>query len=559
MINKPSILIAALQDPACYDHPVTAVELVETHISWVLLAGDYAYKIKKPLDLGFLDFSTLEKRHHFCNEELRLNRRLAPQLYLEVVAITGTPETPELNGAGAPIEYAVKMAQFPQEAQLDRVLARGELHVRHIDSVAAELAAFHGRIAAAGADSPFGAPERVYQPIGQNFDQIRPLIETDDLAQLARLKTWSEQNYARLKQDLRARKRDGFIRECHGDVHLANMALIDDVQEHECREGANGASLPRAPRLDPIGEGQGRPGAADRVVIFDCLEFNETLRWIDVMNEVAFLVMDLDDRGRPDFARRALNTYLEHTGDYAGLNVFRFYQVYRALVRAKVACIRLGQSGLSPEERADVRQTYRGYTDLAERYTESDAPALIITHGLSGCGKTWLTQLLIDTMDVVRVRSDVERKRLHGLGRLARSGSGIATGLYTPEAGRQTYERLALLARTILGAGHAVIIDAAFLKREQRERLRTVADEMRVPFVILDVQAPEEVLRQRIMQREREGRDASEAGLAVLDHQLAIWEPLGADEIPRALPIPGHQPPSSVELTAGLRRLIQTD
>ena len=522
MINKPSILIAALQDPACYDHPVTAVEVVETHISWVLLAGDYAYKIKKPLDLGFLDFSTLEKRHRFCNEELRLNRRLAPQLYLEVVAITGTPEAPELNGAGAPIEYAVKMAQFPQEAQLDRVLARGELHTPHIDFVAAELAAFHGRIAAAGADSPFGTAERVYQPVGQNFDQIRPLIETDDLAQLARLKTWSEQNYTMLKQGLHARKRDDFIRECHGDVHLANMALIDD-----------------------------------RVVIFDCLEFNENLRWIDVMNEAAFLVMDLDDRGRPDFARRALNTYLEHTGDYAGLRVFRFYQVYRALVRAKVACIRLGQSGQSPQERGRIRQTYRGYADLAERYTEVGAPALIITHGPSGCGKTWLTQSLIETMDIIRVRSDVERKRLHGLEHLARSGSGIVTGLYTPEAGRQTYERLALLARTILGAGHAVIIDAAFLKREQRERLRTVADEMHVPFVILDVQAPEAVLRRRITQREQESRDASEAGLAVLDHQLATREPLGADEIPRALPVPGQQPPSPVELTAGLQRLIQ--
>jgi hypothetical protein len=268
----------------------------------------------------------------------------------------------------------------------------------------------------------------------------------------------------------------------------------------------------------------------EHVTFFDCLEFSDNLRWIDTMSEVAFLTMDLDDRGRVDLARRALNAYLEHTGDYDGLAVFGFYQVYRAMVRAKVACIRSSQGDLSDEEKRRVREEYLGYANLAERYTQTQRAALIITHGLSGSGKTWLSQQLLESLGIIRLRSDVERKRLHGLTPHARSGSAIDSGIYTVEAGRRTYARLAELARTILRAGHPVIVDAAFLKRHQRDLLRVVSDQTRVPFVILDVQTPESVLRARLQRRIQQEREASEADLAVLDRQLASHEPLMADE-----------------------------
>lgn len=517
-------LIRALQNPALYDHPVKDFQLVETHISSVLLTGDYAYKLKKPLDLGFLDFSTLAKRRHFCHEELRLNRRLASQIYLEVLPITGTPENPRFGGPGEPIEYAIKMRQFPQEAQLDRVLARAGLKAAHIDQLAQTLADFHARIAVAGPETPFGTPEAVYFPMGQNFDQIRPLVLADFHPQLARLQRWSEQIRDRLKETLVARKRDGFIRECHGDVHLANLALLDD-----------------------------------QVVVFDCLEFNDNLRWIDTMNEVAFTVMDLDDRGQPVLARRFLNAYLERAGDYAGLALLRFYQVYRALVRAKVSVIRLGQPGLSATERERIENKYRGYADLAERYARPMMPALLIAHGLSGSGKTTLTQALVERLGAVRVRSDIERKRLHGLTAEQRSHSALDEGLYTADAGVRTYERLAAAARAIVGAGHTAVLDATFLKRAQRERMQRLADELHVPFLILAFEASEATLRARVARREEVGMDASEAGLAVLEHQRAGAEPLTTEERGQTLVINTDRLPTDAELSERvLTRLAPT-
>jgi aminoglycoside phosphotransferase family enzyme/predicted kinase len=495
-------LIQALHHPACYDHPAQNIRLVETHISWVLLTGPYAYKIKKPVNLGFLDFSTLEKRRFYCEEELRLNRRLAESLYLDVIPITGTPAHPVLTGTGAAIEYAVRMVQFPEDMRLDRMLARGELGSTHVDSLAQELAEFHGRIRVAADDSPFGNPEHVYEPVKENFEQIWPRIEAPDRIPLQRLEDWSERTFAGLRAIFLERKRQGFIRECHGDAHLANMVWLDG-----------------------------------RAVLFDCLEFNENLRWIDTMSEVAFLAMDLDDRGHADLARRALNAYLEHTGDYAGLAVFRFYQVYRALVRAKVACIRLSQSGLNEEEKRKVREEYLGYVNLAERYTRALPTALLITHGLSGSGKTWLSQQLLEAIDAIRLRSDVERKRLYGLTPRQRSGSGIDSGIYSAEASRLTYARLLELAGAILQAGYPVIVDAAFLKRAQRAPFRGLAEKLRAAFVILEIHAPEIVLRERLLHRADQTHEASEAGLAVLDHQLASREPLTADEKPDALAI----------------------
>ncbi|HKK06278.1 MAG TPA: AAA family ATPase [Gammaproteobacteria bacterium] len=502
-------LIDALQNPDIYPHPVSGVTLIETHISWVLLTGDYAYKLKKPVDLGFLDFSTLERRRHFCEQELRLNRRLAPQLYLEVVAIGGSSAAPRLAGPnapldGPPIEYAVKMRQFDPQAQLDRLLERGELTGAHMDRLAAVVADFHGRIAPAGPDRPFGSPEAVHAPVRENFEHLRRadacMGERAELAGLDALERWSEASFTRLGSTFAARRSGGFVRECHGDMHLRNMVLID-------------------------GE----------VVVFDCIEFNDNLRWIDVMSEVAFVDMDLRDRGRPDLAQRFLNAYLESTGDYAGLALLPYYRVYRALVRAKVAAIRLTQHDLDRDETQAVQAECRSYIELARSFTASRPPLLIITHGLSGSGKTTYTQQLLEATQAIRIRSDVGRKRLFAVAREDHRAREIDVGLYGREASERTYERLAEMAKGLLEGGYDVIVDAAFLKQAQRAHFRALAERSGVGFAILACEAPPTLLRERLRQRERAGRDASDAGLAVLEHQLKTADTLDAQERAEAL------------------------
>ena len=521
--NLPE-LIAALRDHATYPHAVREIEVIETHISWVILTGDYAYKLKKPVDLGFLDFTTLEQRRFYCEQELRLNRRLAPEIYLEVVAITGSAEHPVWNGAGEAIEYAVKMRQFPQEALLDRLLERGEMTPQHIDALTARIAAFHGEVEVAGADSPFGTPQRVLEPAMENFRQIRALLDSPaDLAALDVLQAWTEQQHAALAATFAQRKRDGFVRECHGDMHLGNIALVD-------------------------GE----------VTVFDCIEFNDDLRWIDVISEVAFLVMDLMDRKRADLGWRALNAYLEATGDYAGLAVLRYYLVYRAMVRAKVSAIRAGQTGLEPSERASVMGRYRGYTRLAQSFAAEPRPLLAITHGLSGSGKTTLSQTILEATGAIRIRSDVERKRLFGLAADERSGSGVASGLYGADATGLTYRHLETLAGAMVRAGFPAIVDAAFLQRAQRDSFRELASTLGVPFAILDFPADKATLRQRVAGRMALGRDASEADLAVLEHQFATQQPLAADELPLAITVATMNEGAPTSATEALRRLGNT-
>ena len=518
-----SRLIRALSNPAVFGDETTSVVVIETHISWVLLTGRFAYKIKKPVNLGFLDFSTLDKRRRYCEEELRLNRRLAPEIYLDVVPVSGTVESPRLAGDGEPIEFAVKMRQFPQEALLSRALADGRLSLAHIDRLAQEVAEFHAQAAVAPAESSFGTPERIEQPVLENFSR---LIDADlDAAvhsRIARLRDWSLREFAGHRGEFESRRRAGFVRECHGDMHLGNMIL--DGEE---------------------------------VVLFDCIEFNEHLRWIDVASEVAFCTMDLEDRGRADFARRFLNAYLEITGDYAGLTVLPFYRTYRALVRAKVAQLRADQPGVEAEDLRKLRTEVLGYLTLAERYTQPARPFLLVTHGFSGSGKTTSTQGVVETLGAIRVRSDVERKRLAGLEALSRTSSGVEQDLYSKDATTKTYAKLAELAGQVLRAGFSVIVDATFLKRQQRKEFRKLGERLHVPFLILDFQAREETLRHRVKDRARAGSDASEAGLAVLEHQLRTREPLAADELPSALPVDIEDPQAAGHLAAELKRRFQ--
>jgi hypothetical protein len=514
-------LIAALREPARYAHAVGRVELLQTHISCILLAGDYAYKIKKPVNLGFLDFSTLAARRHYCEEELRLNRRTAPGLYLDVLAIGGSASAPVIGGGGAAIEYALRMRRFGQDDLLDRMARSGTLAPAHIDALARGLAAFHGQIARAGADDAYGSPQRILAPALQNFEQMLPLMSAKtDIALLARLRDWTVREHAALAAAFEARKRDGWVRECHGDLHLGNIALLEGVPTP-----------------------------------FDAIEFNPDFRWTDVMNEIAFLAMDLFDHRLPRLAYRFLNAYLEQTGDYAGLLVLRYYLVYRALVRAKVACMRAHQTGIAAQAKSEIEQEQRRHLQLAEHLAAPAHPALLIMHGLSGSGKTTIAQDLLEALGAVRLRSDVERKRLHGLAPQAHSDSAPDAGMYTPAASERTYARLAELTRALLAARCPVIVDAAFLKRAQRDRFVALAREAGARFLVAACTAPAQTLRARVAARMREARDASEAGLAVLERQFATAEPLAPDEAGYTMTLDAQHGAGAPEAAALARRL----
>ena len=491
--NAPDTLVKALQNPELYDHPVKDFRVIETHISQVLLTGNYAYKIKKPMDFGFLNFSTLERRKHFCEEELRLNRRLASELYLDVLPITGSPEQPQIGGAGEPFEYAIRMRQFNQDELFDRRQERGEMTAELLASVARQAAQFHDSLRPITGDKPLGTPEAVYAAMQENFDQIRPLL-TDKalLTQLDALEDWTRTTFERHRELIASRRANGLVRECHGDLHLANITVF------------NG-----------------------QVTVFDCIEFNEPFRWIDVMNDLAFLLMDLESRNEPALANLVLNTYLEYRGDFEGLALLPLYKAYRAMVRAKIALLTMGNPSLNEQEREELMQRYRGYAQLAENYGAIPNHYLLATTGLSASGKTCVSAAMAGELGLIRLRSDVERKRLHGLGPLDSSKSGLGEDLYSPEVTEQTYQHLANLAGDLLASGASVIVDAACLKEHERNLFASVAENQGVPFALLHCEAPEQLRREWV--RKRKG-DASEATEELLDAQQSWFEPLTTEE-----------------------------
>lgn len=490
-------LIAALRDPRAYAHPVDGVELVETHISSVLLAGDFAYKLKKPVNFGFVDFSTLALRRHYCEEELRLNRRSAPTLYLDVVPVTQREDGGlRFGGDGAAFAYAVRMRRFDADAQLDHMARDGRLDAALIDRLAAAIATFHGSCDPAPLESGYGNPERVRVWTANTLGQLRAALEGEDLRQrLDRLAAWADTEFARRADAFAARRAAGFVRECHGDLHLGNIALID-----------------------------GHP------VAFDCIEFNPELRFIDVASDLAFTWMDLVDFGLPRLAARFLNAYLEASGDYAGLATLRYYAAYRALVRALVASLRRAQPNRSPQEQEADRAQCLRYLAVAEQIAAPAPPLVLATCGVTGSGKTTVAQHLVESLKAVRVRSDVERKRLAGVAAHVKRPAAVGGGLYAPAATEATYERLRSTAAAIVDAGFAAIVDATFQRRRDRYALRQVAQSLGARFALVVCSAPPAVLRARVAARLARGADASDATLEVLAAQLAAFEPVGDGE-----------------------------
>ncbi len=515
----PPEWIRALMQPAAYPHPVAEMRLIETHISWVLLTGEFAYKIKKPVDLGFLDFSSLEARKFYCEEELRLNCRTAPEVYLAVVPI-GERGGRLCFGAEPALEYAVQMRQFPDRDRLDHRLNDGRVSAQDMRQAARMLAGFHARLPPCQELEPAAAGRMARQPALNNLEHLHDSHPGEASRRvLAKVERWTREQAEALMPVFAARAAAGHVRECHGDLHLANLVAI-----------------------------------ADGVVPFDGIEFSPELRWIDTASDIAFLVMDLMAHERTDLAYVLLNGWLEETGDYDALEVLRFYLVYRCMVRVKVASILVEQlhEGADGEHAFDARR----YLALAEALSDAPGrPGLVLMHGVSGTGKTWVSERLLASLPAVRLRSDRERKRLFGVTADEHRPSAPSAGIYSAGASEKTYETLVRHSATGLRAGFHMLVDATFLRRAQRLRFERLADEFGAGWVILDCSAPEATLRARVRQRLEDGADLSDAGLEVLDYQLSNTDELLADERSRAIPVRSDQPVDPERLAQAVRDL----
>lgn len=518
VVEQQQALVAALR--LALRSAIGPVELFETHVSWVLVAPPHAYKIKKALRFDFLDFSTLAARRHFCEEEVRLNRRLAPRLYEGAVAITGTVAAPVLGGAGQALEYAVGMRSFGQDALWSRRAAQGTLGAQEIDLLARKLAAFHAAAARAPADKGWGSPDALRTLAADNIALLEPLLaEPGQRACLAGLRAWQEDCLRRLRPVFEERLAAGWVRECHGDLHCGNILTLDGD-----------------------------------VAAFDCIEFNDALRWIDVMQDLAFACMDLRREGLRGLAARLLNGYLELGGDYAGVALLRYYEAECAMVRAKVELVRAAQGG--PADAAACRQHAGALLAAAAAASAPPPPVLVVMHGFAGSGKSTVARALVELLGAVQLRSDVERKRMHGIAPGGRPAGALDQGLYSRASTDAVYRRLGALSSGLLAAGMPVIIDACCLMQQERAAFAAIAAGQGVPALLVDVRAGEAAMRARIRKRQQLGHDPSDADERVLDLQQRVHQPLSEEELAHALVIDSEAPfdPGPVLRAAGRLR-----
>jgi aminoglycoside phosphotransferase family enzyme/predicted kinase len=512
MPGAEAALPEALLRPQAWPGGHAEVELVETHISWVFLVGEFAYKVKKPVRLDFLDFSTPALRQHFCREELRLNRRFAPQLYLGLSTVVSAKHGLAVDVPGRVVDYAVRMRRFDREQELDALLRRDAAGPALLGDFGRRLAAQHELAPRAGAEQPWARPDRTLEACRENFSALRRLGGDAVRARVEALATWTEARFQALTPRFRQRVEEGRFRECHGDLHCAN------VVRH-----------------------------AGELWAFDALEFDPGLHWIDVANDLAFLFMDLDARGHPGLASALLDGWLTGSGDFDALGVFRFYASYRAGVRAKVAAIRASQH---PTQAERDRREMEHYLDCAVRASRERRPRLVVMTGLSGSGKSWLAQRLLAPLEAIRVRSDVERKRLAGLAAHEASDGSIYSAAMTDS----TYSRLEQLAAGALQDGFSVVVDAACLQAGQRRRFARLAQHQELPFHIVSLVAHRETLLRRVAERDAVGSDPSEATPAVLRQQAGFAEPLQPDELSQAVVVRAD---GDIDAEAIARRLLQ--
>lgn len=485
-----STLIEQMQQSAFYAHATVApIEVVQTHISYVFLTGDYAYKLKKSVNFGFLDFSTLEKRQHFLAEEIRMNKAIAPELYLEVLPITQTGNKYVLGGEGEAVEYVLKMRQFPQENLFINLFEAGQLGTKQMKELGKIVAQFHSQAETNDYIRSFGTVAKIREAIDENYqqtDQYIGIAQTQE--QFDETKAYTDKFFAEKAELFQTRIDHDKIKECHGDLHLKNICLWQD-----------------------------------KIQLFDRIEFNEPFRFVDVMYDVAFAVMDLEARDSQDLANVFLNTYLEQTGDWLGLQVLPLYLSRQAYVRAKVTSFLLNDGGIPDAVKAEAAKTAANYYQQAWAYTQQQSGQIILMSGLSGAGKTTVAKEIAKNINAIHIRSDAVRKHLAGIPLDEKGGEEI----YSAEMSQKTYSRMLELVILLAHSGFAVVLDAKYDRVAFRQQAIAVASENNIPLKIINCTAPVEVLRDRLDKR---SGDISDATGDLLSSQQAQAEGFTAEE-----------------------------
>ncbi|MDE3074557.1 MAG: AAA family ATPase [Chloroflexota bacterium] len=487
-----SRLVDALTEASAYPHPVDTVQVEQTHISWVFLAGDFAYKIKKPVNFGFLDYSTLEKRRFYCEEEVRLNRRLAPDVYIGVVPVTQQGGDTRMDGEGEVVEYAVKMRRLSAARMLDRLLEAGRVQASDIRRLAEVIAGFHASADRGPRVAEFGSPSVIRANWLENFEQVQPFVGSSiEQGQLDACHSFVQRSLERQAGVFEARLRAGRIRDCHGDLRSESIWMADD----------------------------------GRFEIFDCIEFNERFRYGDVASEVAFLASDFDWRGRPDLAWLWTERYIGASADEGLRAVSAFYKCYRAFVRGKVESFAYRERDFHPREARGHLAAARQHFALAALYAVPLAPVLLLTCGEVGSGKTSLARALGSLLGLPVLSSDVVRKELAGLHAGEHRPAEPDSGLYTPDMSRKTYAELRRRSEEQLRAGKGAVVDASFSRKDERAALIELAREVDVPYVVLGVTAPPQLIRERILGRGADADNPSDADLKIYELKRSSFEP----------------------------------
>jgi uncharacterized protein len=484
-------LVVAMCDPAFYPEGTCAVELVQTHISYVFLTDRHVYKVKKPVNFGFLDYSTLEKRRHYCEREVALNARLCPDIYLGVVEITEDRGVFSLGGVGDVREYAVKMSRLPQRRMLREVLARGEGDAATFRRLAHTLAEFHGRAETSPEIAAMKGLEGVRFNCEENFQQtekyagrLLPHAAFEFIRNSTRL-------FLRRQAELfEARARNGRVRDGHGDLHLDSICVTDPI------------------------------------CIFDCIEFNERFRYQDVAEEVAFLAMDLEFHNFSPFSEAFVDAYVVASGDEQLRELLDFYKGYRAYVRAKVNSFSTDDPHMTDDDRDDSGRLAARYYELAARYAARFNPQmLLVTCGLTGTGKSTVARKLGERYKLAVVRSDLVRKELLGVDAYERHYDAPDQGAYSREISENTYATMIEHAEPLLASGESVVLDGCFIKRQQREAASELASRCGVPILFLECQAPESLVRERLHGRVSKGKTVSDGRWEIYEHQREACEP----------------------------------
>ena len=504
-------LIAGLLDSAAYSESPAKVSLIQTHISYILLTPDMVYKIKKPVDFGFLDFTTLEKRRFYCNEEVRLNRRLTHGIYIGVVPVSDLGGKPRMEGDGAPVEYAVKMRHIPEETMLRTMILSGAPGPALMERIGARIADFHLNVHTESRIAAFGSPGAIRNNLAENFSQTEAFIgRTISKERFELIKESSLGFLAKHAPLFTRRMEEGFIKDCHGDIHSDHISIDNGIN------------------------------------IIDCIEFNERFRYSDSISDLAFLLMDLDYLSRGDLARALEESYLTASGDGEGGELLDFYRSYRAYVRGKVESFRLDEEEVPPEDKASAARQAKRYFHLAEGYALSHPrPVFVLVRGLSGSGKSTLAEALSSEAGLLHLSSDRIRKELAGMDPLTHDYKPFGRGIYSGEATERTYGEIIGRAGRALRAGRSVVVDATFLKKTLVERVRSEAQSSGAKVHIVEVRAPESLVRRRLVERSS-ATSESDAGWQIYLEQKKLFEEVvpAEDVIKIACPRSGKETPA---------------